>query len=115
MSQTVPLMQSASVTLDSNGNGQVTLGPSIPGIIWYPVGASCIVSSDNSTPVFQVFQDAIGQSNFQGGSQTGNNDTASLSAITLYPGQTLIGVWTGGDPGATASFNLTGTMQIPGN
>jgi hypothetical protein len=114
VSRTVPLNASGSVTLNGSGNGQVALGPSLPGTAWYPTGASVIVSSSGSVPTLKLYLGSVGQSNFIGGSYTGNNDTASVSAITLYPGQVIIAVWAGGDSGATATVVLTGTMTIPG-
>jgi hypothetical protein len=114
MSRTITLSKSGSVTLSASGAGQVSLGPAAAGTVWYPAAGSCITSADVSVPVFQVYLNEVTQSNFVGGSQTGNNDTCSIGAGTLYPGQVLIGVWTGGDSGATATFNISGTQEVPG-
>lgn len=113
MSRTVALLASGQVTLNGSGNGQVTLGPSIPGDSWNPSGGACLVSSDNATPQFQCYLNVVGPGTFIGGSQTGNNDTCAVGGLTLYTGMAIIGVWTGGDPGATATFNLSGTRTIP--
>jgi hypothetical protein len=64
MSQAVPLNVSASVTLNGSGNGQVTLGPGIPGTAWYPSGASVIVSSGNSVPTLKLYLGTVGQAKF---------------------------------------------------
>lgn len=114
MSRTIPLSASANVVLNGSGEGQVTLGPALPGVIWHPSSGSVTVSSANNVPIFAVYLNAISLPTFRGGSETGSNDTFTASDETLYPGQELIGVWVGGDPGATATFNVQGTQDVPG-
>lgn len=110
---TLNLSLTASVKLDSSGNGQVTFSVPFPGTEWYPSNGVCTVTTNTLTPVFTVYQDVVGAPNQAGGSQTGNNDNCTLSG-TLYFGNSIIGVWTGGDAHATATFNLTGTQKTPG-
>ena len=112
MSVTRQLLASASCVLNGSGGGQVILGPAIPGVTWYPSGGACLTSSDTSTPVFYVYLNSVGQASYVGGSQTGNNDSCAINQ-TLYTGMTLIGVWVGGDAGATATFTITGTQDVP--
>ena len=115
MSHSVPLQVSASVVLDGSGNGSVQLGPQIAGTSWQPAAAGVLVAPVSSAVVSQ-FKLYLGQpqpQNFLGGSYTGDNNSAGLS-VTLYPGQVITGVWTGGNPGATATLTLSGTQSIPG-
>lgn len=111
---TYPLQASGSVTLDASGNGRVILGPNIPGVAWTPSGGTCQTSTGVLTPVFNVYLNSVSPGNNQGGSQTGNNDSFVMDGVTLYTGMTLIGVWTGGDSGATGTFNLSGSVTAPG-
>lgn len=115
MSRTVQLQASGSVVLNGSGAGQVQLGPAIPGVSWTPTGANCFIpGTPVNVPVFYVYLNSVGAASYLGGSQTGNNDVATISGLTAYTGMTLIGVWTGGDPGVTATMNLSGTMTLPG-
>jgi hypothetical protein len=52
------------------------------------------------------------QSGFIDGTNTGSLDSTNVS-FTLYPGMKVTGVWTGGDPGATATMTLVGDNQVP--
>ncbi len=115
MPRTVQLSASASVTLNNSGDGQVTLGPGIPGVTWIPETAQCIVSSDLDIPAFYLYLNTATQPNFQGASQAGNDDTASVSGVTLYTGMTLVGIWTGGTPLATATLVISGVQTVPGD
>lgn len=114
MSRTVPLNVSASVVLDGSGNGQVQIGPVIAGVSWKVTAEGVLVQPTSTTVVsqFKLYLGAAQPGNFLGGSYTGDNNSASIPAI-LYPGQVLTGVWSGGNPGATATLTLTGTQAIP--
>lgn len=110
---TLNLSLTGSVVLDGSGNGQVSFSVPYRGVEWYPTNGVCNTSTSVKTPVFNVYQDAVVSSNLAGGSMTGSNDNCTLSG-TLYVGNSIIGVWTGGDAGAKATFNLIGTQKTPG-
>lgn len=112
----ITLNVSASTTLNGSGNGTVSLGPAIPGVTWYPATAAVIVNPVSGSVVSQFFlyQGPAGSTNFLGGTYTGDNNSTDVS-VTLYTGQILTGVWTGGNPGATATLSLSGTQTVPGN
>ena len=118
MSATYPLNPglSAQVTLDGSGNGQVSIGPQIPGVSWTITGVAVLVNNGVATniPEFFLYNGAAQPGNFLSGSYTGNNDADSELNVILYPGQVLTGVWTGGDPGKTAVLSVTGTQAIGG-
>lgn len=116
MAVSIPLSVSARVTLNGSGNGSVSLGPLVPGVSWQPVSVAVRVNPTSNTVVseFFLYNGIAVDSNFLGGSYTGDNNSAGL-AITLWPGQILTGVWTGGNPGATATMTLYGTQTVPGN
>jgi hypothetical protein len=116
MSQTVPLNPglSATVVLDANGNGTVTIGPTIPGTAWQVSGVGVLVNGGVAVnvPTFTLYNGGPAPGNFLGGSYTGSNDSDTGLAITLTPGQILTGVWSGGDPGASATMSVNGTQTI---
>lgn len=123
---TADLNESASVTLDSNGNGTARLSPfgtRYSGYTWQP--DMCFVSvaptGANPAPVnnasatayvsYGVFSaqptDAIGNT------ATGSTgDTCSMSQ-TLRPNDWVTVKWTGGDAGAIATMRITGHVTIP--
>ena len=114
MSRSVPLTVSASVVLDGSGGGQVQLGPVVAGVSWQVTAEGVLVQPASSTVVsqFKLYLGGPQPGNFLGGTYTGDNNSASIAA-TLHPGQVLTGVWSGGNPGATATMALTGTQDIP--
>jgi hypothetical protein len=116
MSRTVPLTQSASVKLDGSGNGSVQLGPALPGVSWSPASVAVIVQPASTTVVsqFRLYLGPAQPGNFQGGTYTGDVNSTDITVPAMYAGQVLTGVWSGGNPAATATMTLTGTQQIPG-
>lgn len=116
MSRTVPLTASASVTLSGSGNGTVTLGPSLPGVSWNPSTVAVLVQPASTTVVsqFLLYNGPAQPSNFAGGTYTGDNNSTDLAVPPMFAGAVLTGVWTGGNPGATATMTVTGTQDIPG-
>lgn len=115
MSQTVPLTASVSVVLNGSGNGQVQLGPALPGVAWNPGSCAVLVQPASTTVVsqFLLYNGPAQPGNFIGGSYTGDNNSTGLAIPAMYTGSVLTGVWSGGNPGATATMTLTGTQDIP--
>jgi hypothetical protein len=107
----LPLNESVSVTLDGNGNGTVRLGPSNASQQWVPSNAACSVTSNVSEPIFVLYNGSASNANRIGGTYTGSNDNTDVSGVTLYPGSVFTGVWTNGDPGATATLSLQGAVN----
>jgi hypothetical protein len=115
MSMTVPLTASASVTLSGSGGGTVTLGPALPGVAWNPSSCAVLVQPASTTVVsqFYLYNGPAQPGSFIGGTYTGDNNSTGLTIPPMYAGSVLTGVWTGGNPGATATLTLTGTQDIP--
>jgi hypothetical protein len=109
------LNAAGSVTLDASGDGQVSLGPSIPGVLWTVTTVGCFTSTAVNTPTFYIYYGNAAAFNFIAASYTGNLDSDSDISLTLYTGQTLLGVWAGGDSGAQATMSIFGTFTAPGN
>ncbi len=118
MARTVSLQQSASVVLDSNGNGTAEAGPSSPGEVWSPDSTS--VSCEGSIPVtgtptlFIYAGNGISPGTFV--DSTYNVTGAASSVIAgkkLYPGQSVFAVWSNGPAGQTATLTVKGTRRVP--
>ena len=108
-----PLNDSASTVLNGSGAGSVTYGPQVPGVIFEVATVATITTSTVNVPTFLAYQGPASQNNFLGGTYDGNNDSSEV-AVTLYNGQVLTGIWTGGDSGATATMSVFGTKYSPG-
>lgn len=100
----------ATVVLDGSGNGRVQIGPP-SGTKWSLRLATGSVSSAASKPAFALYR----------GSTTGplelldsmpflasQASSGKVGGAVYFPGQVLWGVWSGGDPGATATLQAFG-------
>lgn len=128
--------ETAVITLNGSGNGQVSVTPGAPspgggvgtgrnsGLSWDVVGVA--VSAQPVSPATVVVNDAqcsvylsygildVSPSSFQGQTPTGSTgDTDTLTA-NVRPGDWITAVWTGGDPGALATMRILGTVNPPG-
>jgi hypothetical protein len=111
----IQLNTGVSVKLSAAGAGTAYIGPSIPGLVWTVTQVSCFTSTNvTGTTQFQFYFPSVAPIYFQGGSFTGNQDTDTDISLTIYPGQQLIGVWSGGDSGATATMSILGTLTVNG-
>jgi hypothetical protein len=112
---TVPLSESAFVTLDGSGNGTARVGPAAHGVVWRPTVASLKVSTSVQSPTCLIYAGSSATpDNFVDGTYTGSqNSTSNIDGQVLYLGQYVFAVWTGGDPGAQATIALSGTKDIP--
>jgi hypothetical protein len=103
-----PLSETYTTTLDSSGNGSVVFGPTRQRQKWIPpLTVAVSTSTSVKMPTAQLF---LGNQP-QGGTYTGAQDADDLPALTLYAGQQLKVVWSGGDAGAIASATITGTVD----
>lgn len=109
------LDESASVTLDANGNGTVQLGPRIVREHWKPNNVAVSASTYTKDAQCQTFMGtSIVAAELISTSQTGSSgDNCGMSDIDMQPGTLLISRWTGGDVGATATMHVTGTRVRP--
>jgi hypothetical protein len=103
-----PLFETYTTTLDASGNGSVTFGPTRQRQKWTP---PLTVAVSTSTAVKMSTVQLFLGSSPQGGTYTGAQDADDLPALTLYAGQKLKVVWSGGDAGAIASATITGQVE----
>lgn len=97
-------------TLNASGAGTVTLSPSSTRQTWHVTNAAVTVSTNNSEPTATLY--ASSRASKLAGTATGSNDSTTLD-VTLRGG-TIICDWAGGDPGATATLSLQGSIHIGG-
>lgn len=116
--RTLSLTQSAQITLNGSGDGTAQLGPSSPGEVWAP---SVVSVGTEETSVTNEAQCKIycgpapAQPYYVDGTLSGStgDSSSNVTGQMLYPGQYVIAVWTGGDPGAVAFLNVQGTRTVP--
>jgi hypothetical protein len=105
----------ASVVLDGNGNGSVTVGPSMSAERWEVT--SVVVTIPNATliPTATIYNGPIGNSNRIAFTYVGSGDTAGGgNSVVLGSGQFLSVEWIGGDSLATATVTLQGNRYLRG-
>lgn len=114
------LSASATVTLDSSGNGIAVVGPQGLGNAWNPTQVGVSTSTSVKTPTASLYigpylpvlslSTLINTSQIMllAGTSTGDNDSIGLLGINVQPGQALIVQWLGGDASATAVFTVAG-------
>lgn len=108
---TFPLNATATVVLDASGNGDAQTGPTAQGEVWaagFNAGVSTVETTITSQAVCRVY--CAGR--FIGGTTWGSTGDASNQTPQLSVGQVVMASWTGGDPGATAVLDVTGTRTV---
>lgn len=109
------LMEYASVVLDAAGNGRVAIGPRVVREQWKPSQATVSVSTqvlEARCSIYLGVSSVPGQK--LGESRTGSSgDTYGFGSLVLQPGQHLMAVWVGGDPGAIATIAVFGEKDRP--
>lgn len=115
--QTAPLAENDSVTLDGSGNGTLQMKPWGGAVTWQPQLVSVKASSNVLEASAKVY---IGPSAtdpyFVDGTLSGStgDSTGKVAAFTVDThGNTLWVVWAGGDAGALATAQVSGTLTAP--
>lgn len=109
MQSVLQLDQVANTVLDANGNGQVTLSPSSSRTVWNVSTIAVSGSSVNSIPSANAYLGSLQL----GGTWSGTNDADNVG-VMVWPGQSIVVKWSGGDPGAAASAYVYGTVTTTG-
>lgn len=107
------LNESKSVVLNSSGNGEVQLGPAYYQERWEVTNASVRIVDAVRIPSARLYLDSAVPGNMLAATYDGSSDSA-VGPVTLHSNQRLICVWLGGDPGATATLSVYGTMYHGG-
>jgi hypothetical protein len=115
VSTQLDLDTSASCVLDENGNGTASAGPGLPGVSWDSgAGVAVSVTTNANEALCSVYLGiAPAPGSLQGTTSTGSTGDSTTTTKKVWPGQSLIAVWTGGDPGSVATMAISGTRQVP--
>jgi hypothetical protein len=101
----------ADVTLNSSGAGMASVGPQLARQHWQLTAASVRVSTDNAQAQCSVYVGPTPSAPyFFSQTITGSTgDTCGFGGLDIQPGIQVWAVWTGGDPGSTATLTVFGT------
>lgn len=106
------LNASATVVLDANGAGRVSVGPqdSAGPANWEVTGVILQTSRPGEAPIprAQVYLDLEQPANTQGLTYDGSFSQGRASNLRLSRGSRLITVWSGGAAGDVATMTVTG-------
>lgn len=107
-----PIRDSRTVTLDANGTGTVSFGPTRANTYWFIRTLSVSVSSNTHEPTASVYRGSVNPGSLITATYSGSQDTDSdVNDNPLYPGEVYTCQWTGGDSGAIATISFTGTEE----
>jgi hypothetical protein len=100
--------------LDGNGDGTTSVGPSIVKEHWQPSAAVVSVATQTKQAQCSVYVGtSVQDGTLQGTTATGSSgDTCGFAGLDIQPGNRIWAVWTGGDPGSTATLVANGTRTI---
>jgi hypothetical protein len=104
----------ASTTAAADGTATISVGPQGIGTSWYPQSAAIATATgpiDNSYVRF--YRDTISQATLlYGHAFHGGGDTAGLDGVRRTPGDLIIAVWTGAQPGDLCTLTVKGEMDV---
>lgn len=111
----LPFTVSASVVLDGSGAGTVQAGPTGPGETWLAgyVASVHASSADNEATCRVYCGPAATPAAFADGTTWGSTGDSTTNTRQVMVGSSVIAVWVGGDPGATAYLTISGTREVP--
>lgn len=106
------LDEAATVVFDSNGSGTSFIQPGSAREIWGIGYISVTSTSTNNVPTVKFYRGSIVEPNFVTGTFSGTLDVDSMPNTQLRQGERLWALWSGGDPGATGTFSVTGIKTV---
>lgn len=112
---TVDLNVTAVATFSAAGTATASIGPRNQREVWSPAVASVSASTNVKEAACKIYcgQDAT-QPNFVDGTLSGStgDSTGHIAGQTVRAGDQVFAVWAGGDAGAQARLNVTGTKVM---
>ncbi|MFF8495217.1 hypothetical protein ACF06O_30830 [Streptomyces albidoflavus] len=112
MSRRQQLQAAARTVLDADGNGRLELGPTTGPPYW--TITRVVVATDRPglapVPSMALYLDAEDARGLLDVTYDGSRDASDVD-LEMQRGQRLIGVWTGGQPGDTATLSVTGWQE----
>jgi len=122
MTVTLPLNETGTVVLDGSGNGTLAMRPDGSREYWLPeLVSEAAPNPAGGIPASEARFDLyighkVAQQYFVDGTYTGSsgNSTDKVNGYTVgrHADAQIIGVWTGGDPGAVATMRVQGTKEL---
>lgn len=106
--QTYPLLESASVTLDANGDGSVKIGPTRISETWTVTSLAVATSTNNKIARAYVYLGTESPGGLLGGTENGARDHMGPDQL-LHTNQFLTVSWKAGDPASVATVTLIGS------
>lgn len=100
--------------ISGGGAATVTVGPQGLGNIWYPAQISASTTSGiagNDASTCNIYLGSQGVPVTLLGTLLPGTGVLGLAVPSMSPGQYLIAVWSGGNPGDVAAVNVVGTMD----
>lgn len=103
----------AYTVLDGDGNGTASTGPESYQEQWSGLTAAVRVATNASEATCSVYAGAAATPGyFRGATTWGSTGDSTTNLSTVQIGGSVFAVWTGGDPGATATLTVTGTRTV---
>lgn len=104
------VFQSGRAAFDANGIARVSLGPDRQLESWR-ITLTTITTTSVLATVLKLYRQHETPSALVDVSRFNGNDDVSDSIIELIPTEKLLGVWTGGTPGAIATLTVSGMAR----
>jgi len=101
-------VRSGQVTLDSAGEGQVTIG--CPSGARWKVETTTTSTTSTTRTTASLYLGSPSPAAFLEGTYAGNRDTSN-TVHQVLGGEILTCTWSGGDAGATATLRVAGEQQ----
>lgn len=109
----LPLNAKAYATLDGNGDGTAYTGPLSPGEQWTGVTAHVSVATNNAEAICKTYAGAEPTPGYFCDATTwGSTGDSTSNVPELRVGGNVFAQWTGGDPGAVATLQVSGTKAV---
>lgn len=114
---TSPLNENGNVRLDGSGNGTLKMVPFGGSETWQPAVASVKCSSAASEALCRIYvgpsaTDPYFVDGTLSGSTGDSTDNVAGYSVDTH-GNAMWAVWSGGDPGATATMQVNGSSVTP--
>lgn len=102
----------ASAVLDGAGAARATVGPQRAGIRWN-VRRAVLRASGGTKPTARLYLNSESVATFLDGTASADQNSADYPAgLDLFPGQSVLVVWSAGTPGASVALILDGDLVL---
>lgn len=102
---------SPATTLDATGGAQVEIG--VTGGDWVVTRSTVKVTTNTKEPTFRLYRSRVSDAGYLEGTYTGSDDVSDTRHV-FQQGESIVGVWSGGDVGAKATLSLNVIQYPPG-